>query len=513
MSKFKVLILLFVACTIGFMACQEAGGGLVATNDTLNSIPADVSSVTKINVQSLMDKMDFKAVQKMEFFQDALQEARKESEIGAKIMENPEMSGIDLSKNIYMAYDVDPKVIGNIFTYATASIKDQTAFEAMLKEGGAGDFETKEGFKMVKPGRKQVVAWNDEMAVIGNSMTYMDLEKSVAKVFTTDKENSIAKNANFKKSFTGKHDIETWAGTHTISQNSDAKMMVGFMNIKPEALEGNFTSGFMDFLDGEIAGKSDYKINKELSKDLDLFFKDNPKTDFGKYIPGDNLGFGMTAALDLKGINQVLSERPQAKSMMNFGLREYGLEFDQIVAALGGDIIVTGYSNKDNPNKGSGLFATNIGDRGEFDKILKVAVDAGLLTKESDDKYATKIPSAGFSGGAKLMIHKGLLFVSEDGSLLEKVENGDFSSSDLSKKVKRLSSDNIFSLAADFSIFKEGMDELQKFGGRFFEITTNRTNADMKMEFDDKKTNSLKQIMELINEAYLQSQKEEGKSI
>ena len=45
------------------------------------------------------------------------------------------------------------------------------------------------------------------------------------------------------------------------------------------------------------------------------------------------------------------------------------------------------------------------------------------------------------------------------------------------------------------------------------EMTTNRKNADFKMDFEDKKTNSLKQIMEGINKAYLEQQKKKGVSI
>ena len=61
MNQIKLSILTLFSFVLLFSACA-GGGGVASSNDTLSSIPADVSMVTKINVKSIMDKMDFKSV-------------------------------------------------------------------------------------------------------------------------------------------------------------------------------------------------------------------------------------------------------------------------------------------------------------------------------------------------------------------------------------------------------------------------------------------------------------------
>lgn len=511
MNQIKLSILTLFSFVLLFAACS-GGGSLGSSDDTLSFIPKDVSMVTKVDVKTLLDKMDFKAVQKMEFYQEGLNEMRGESKIGAKIMEDPRNSGIDISKNLYFAYDIDSKTIGNVFAYATASMADQSKFEAMLKEANL-TFKQKEGYQIAKPDKKQIVAWNDQMVVVGSAQTFMDIEASVEKIFTTDPENSILTDPNFKKNMSAKHDITNWFSSNAIAENGDAKMAVGFANIKPDALKDNYSYGYVDFNDGSINAESGFDINNEIANEIGLFFKDHPKTNFSKYIPMENLGMGMTAALDLKGINQVLSERPQAKSMANFALRKYGVEIDQVFKALGGDISLSFYGDENaTETNGKGLFATNIADQTELINLLNIAVDFGAVEKVSETEYVVNRKMT--SKETNIVLHDGLLLMAEDMSLIEKVKNGDTGSSKLGKEIKNLSGDNIFALIGNLNSFGgNSMKALEGFGGENFKMTTDRKKGTFDMDFADKNTNSLNQMMKALNQLYLEDQKKKGTSM
>ena len=77
-----------------------------------------------------------------------------------------------------------------------------------------------------------------------------------------------------------------------------------------------------------------------------------------------------------------------------------------------------------------------------------------------------------------------------------------------------MSGDNIFALIGNLSSFAgSSMNELKGFGGKNFKMTTNRKKGTFDMDFEDKKTNSLNQIMNSLNEIYLTDIKKKGTSM
>ena len=118
-------------------------------NDSLTAIPKDATSVTAVNINSLMQKADFEAVKNMDFYKESIAEAEKENPAMAEIMKDPKKSGIDLTKNIYVIQEYNLLESGNGSDDGTIlmSIADVKAFEAMLQSAKAGDIQTKDGIK------------------------------------------------------------------------------------------------------------------------------------------------------------------------------------------------------------------------------------------------------------------------------------------------------------------------------------------------------------------------------
>ncbi len=495
-----------------FSACADSSTG-IARQDTITSIPSSVSMVTAVDVPSIMKKMDFEAVQKMSFYQKAIEEATHENPLFGKVLEDPTASGIDLSKNIYTAYDMDAKKLGNYFNYAIANVADVSKLENMIAEADFGDVATKEGYKVVKPNRKQIIAWSDQMVVAGMALGYMDTEAAIERIFTTDEENSIASNKDLRKCLKKQHDVSSWMSSNGIAENPDAKMGSGFAGIKADDLKDNFIHGHLDFNDGAINSVSSFFLKKGLTKDFDLFFKDEVNTNFSKYVPTENIGFGFTAALDIKGIKQVLKEQGMAGQYVDFALQDYGLSMDDIAATFDGDLFFGAYpgASKDD---GHGIFATKLSSDEVIFEVLKAGVELGAIEKIADSRYRLKGRSSaemnpfGKNGEGYLMVNDGFLYASSSEAVLDQIAAGGFAKNDFSKKITNLSQDNIFALLTDFAALKKVVEDADFSLLNDLEFTTARKGGTFNLSFKDENENSLKQLMEAIERNYEKNSKE-----
>jgi len=94
------------------------------------------------------------------------------------------------------------------------------------------------------------------------------------------------------------------------------------------------------------------------------------------------------------------------------------------------------------------------------------------------------------------------------------IQGGNFVTGEgISGKASNLMNRNIFSSVLDFNILKKYSKEMENFDGTDLEIKVNRKKADMNMQFEDKNTNSLKQIFKMINEQYLKDKNKGSKAI
>jgi hypothetical protein len=274
----------------------------------------------------------------------------------------------------------------------------------------------------------------------------------------------------------------------------------------------------MDFEDGVIAGHSDFFISDGLGKNLlGRFFKDEVTTDFSKYIPTENLISATTAAMDIRGIDAFLTERPQARDMLVFMAKDAGLEMKDIIAAFGGDMLMAAYSEpKENIKleEGSALFSMSIKNQGAMQKILDLAIESNALLELEKDVY--KIMTVGIPGGmsfsqgggfGQLLIKDDLLFVSNDDNLLNNIKTGDIKKSNrVSKKLDNLIEDNTVASFFDINILQEIASEMKGIQVDDMQFNVNGKGADFKLNLDEKNKNSLKAIFEMINEEYKKDQ-------
>jgi len=500
--KFKTLFALCLAVSFILSSCSDSQ---TAANDTLKSIPQNVSMVTAIDADAILEKADFESVKQMEFYQELIQETKRYNSTLGAVLTNPASSGIDLSQNIYVAHNLDVDNPEDVFVGIIASVKDKAALETLINSDSRLKKSSQDGFDVAMNG-SQSVAWNAEKVLLGMTNSYADPISKIQKFFNTASENSIANDSNLKKAFSGNHDITSWASSNALANSAQLKNALTMASIDPNAAKDNFIHSYVDFNKGAIESHSDMYLQDALMEDVNLFFKDKLTTDFSKYVPS-NANSAMTVALDLEGIQTVLQKKG-VLMMANFGLKEYGLTVDDISSSLGGDILV--YATPGMKDTPYGTFATTILDKEKLGKILTLGSDYNVLEKAGDNVYSIKNTSMLTRGpDAQLVILDDMLLVSGDPGIISKVIEGGFSGGDQidKSKIKTLRS-NIFSGFSDFSKLiktRDGKEMDLNFDQMNF--STNRKNADFNMDFKDKSVNSLKQLFESINEIYLADKK------
>ncbi len=505
---------------LSFFSCQQ--NAQFNPDLALKSIPAKVSTVTAFRLPQLMAKADFENFKKLPVYQELIKEANRKNSALGKIVEDPIQSGIDLTQNIYAFTQLANNNPEDVFSGILIPIQDATAFIAMLGKMDLPETENVDGMNFVKITRKSGLVWNESLVIIGMTNRYdSNLPQNLAAMIKAE-DAAIAEDQNLQEALANEADIVTWASSNALSSYKDAQLMIAALGFDPDVLKNNFAQGYLNFSKGAIQGISELLLNKILTQDLDLLFKDQVATDFSNYVPGENLGMAFSAALDFKGFNQVLSERPQSKGFLNYNLKEYGLTIDDIAKALGGDLLLAYYDQGNNAPP-EGLFVSNIDDQKIFDNFLQVAQDFQWIEKENNRYY--KINPKGLvdrnlfspretffrADGAYLLLAHDMVFISADKNLLANIEKGGFSKSEqMPKDFRQQIGQNIFSALVDFKQLPSFQKEIENLSLQNLEINAQRASARFDLSMDNQKENSLKTLLWMINEAYEKDQKKSG---
>ena len=518
------MLLLFFAFGLLLLASCNKTANL---DDASKAIPKDAVSVTAINLPSLFQKADFESVKQMDFYKAMLDSMKSDDAAMADIMRDPRKSGVDFTKNVYIVQDYSLANMsdGNNATTALMSLSNVGDFETMLKNVSKdAKIESKDGIKYLisaaknkenaadtegssyRPNNRSVTAWNDKMAIITSYTEGSDFTK----YFKTKAEESIGKNEQFGKLFGTKHDVYTYMSFDKLADDPQIKGGAGMMNLDPKSLKGNYATGYSDFENGQIVSKSDYQINPELRKEWGLMFKDNVKTDFSKYLKGNNLGFAMTMGLDMKGIKEIINTNPQFKAAIEMGKGSDAFSTDDIFKAFDGDMVVSASPQADG-KKWSGMMGFKLQDKATMLKLVNYLVAQKALVPEGNDVYkfagAADMMSSEYIERGKLAFINDVVFVG-DATTVESLKTG----GSLTADVKDVLNKNIVGVYANFGQIFAATEGMQNPEFSEMKMTMNGKNAEATIKTRDANENSLKSLMKAINRWYLKSKADEAKA-
>ncbi|MFK7770888.1 MAG: DUF4836 family protein [Saprospiraceae bacterium] len=497
----KVIFLAIISLSLLATSCKNETS---LKEDAIVNIPANSSSVSAINVKRLMDKADFESMQKMSFYQDFIKDASQGNPGVEAVLKDPYASGVNLDGNIYLVQDVDIMNPEKGFMGIVASLSDKAAFKKLLASDGNAKFQSAEGFEYLEADRKTIVAMNDDIVVMGLSRgNGTDLKTGVEGIFNTTKETSIVSNEDLQKCFSKKADITSWFSSNKMAEAAKGKMgMAGFI-ISPTMLTENYAHSYFNFEKGAIVSESNYDFNEKLSDEFRHVFKDQVKTDFSKYVPAEDLIFAFTGAIDMKGINMILTKKTMT-GMADMTLKQYGLTTKDLANTIDGDFLITthGKSYNDNPNM---LMAIKINDMDGFQQIIDLGKDYEMIESLGDGLYQM----SGLMGSADDMpmfyVTDGMLFVGDAKSTIPALQAGEYAKNGLvSKDIKNIFSKNIMGGFVNFSNIGNYLDGVGIDFNAMKDATMelNRDNGTMKINMTDKNKNALKSIIDWTNKNY-----------
>lgn len=475
----------------------------------LEYIPTEATSVNTVNLQSMLDKMDFEEVKKMDFYRKMMEDSEVERPELVYLMENPQESGVNLDKNIYMFSDMDEDDMDNSIAGTVMQIKDVDKFEAMLKNAdqkGALSIEKKGKYNLARMGNRGAIVWNDKVAIAGGGGRDSDaLADKLVDMLTKKPSKSIQKNKDFKKNFKGNHDFFSYNSSKFLSSmaNDEANMILEAFNLTPKDLEDNYTITYGDFKDGKLEAKQEYILNAKVKEMLKAIIKEDVSTDFTKYIPAENMVGVFTGGLNVRGINQLMSEMGMAGGAADMVLNGINLSRDDIMKAIDGDVFVATYMSEGN-NEPSFLGGLKIADQKLMDKILEVGTKFRVLKKTGKNVYQVSALASMLSSELEMLGNS--QFVVEDGMLLfgnednvQKVNRGNF------KRASRSDiGDGAFGFYADMEAINDAFPNIKMDEADEIRMSGNLSGSSSSMTFKNKDENGLKKLMKIINEVYMQ---------
>ena len=524
MKSFMKIATFFSLSLILLASCNKSA----KLDETANAIPKNALSVTAINLPALMQKADFEAVKQMDFYKNMVDSASTKNAAIAEILKDPKKSGVDFTKNVYFVQDANFMTDGasGVSGAVLISLSDAGAFEKMLTSSMNGKMNTqvkeKEGIKYIVGAHEKdemnessthinggSIAWNSKMAVIGSNMGGHTEGDDFLSFFKNKADESIAKNEEFTKLFGAQHDIYSYMNFDKIADNPQMKAGAGMMNVDPKALKGNYATGYADFEKGQIVSKSEYKINKELRNQWGLMFKDNVKTDFSKYLKGNNIGFVATLALDMKGLKEIINANPQFRIMLESSKSDK-FSTDDIFKALDGDIVISASPKTGEKEKWHGMVGFKLRDKAMMEKLVNVMVGQEVLASEGNGVYhfggMADMMSKNYVESGKLAFIDDVLFVGDAATLSDLKTGGN-----VSGDVKDVLNKNIFGLYANLNKIFANSEDMKDPEMTELKMMMNGTNGEGMMKMKNANENSLKSLMQAINRWYLKNKAEEAK--
>jgi len=446
-TRFTFLMLATIAMlTIFSSSCGNGkqGDAVFGVTNVLKKIPSDAVAVTVVNVGQIMNKLDYNEFKKTDLFKRMLREAK--NDFAKQILENPESSGIATNGQFCMYADVKGKedfIFGILLP--VKNVKDlETLFDKAAKEEADSPFkkiESTKEYKFVQSKEKDMnvgIAWDKKMLVM-TFTTQAKVTDVLANVFDSKRKESILTNKKFKAEKAEGHDFMFWMQSDPIvkiakEDESASKMLkqIGFLGLTEDALNGNTVSLFYDFEKGKMEGGFSYKMSKEIEKEYGGIFKNKIGTDFSKYFPKKHLSGLTIIGFDTKGIQEVLKNRG-FDGLVNARLSGMGLSLEDLVKGLNGEIAIGSYVD---PAAENSLEAQKIVLAISFEKA-ELLDKLLALTSEMSTGQIKKEGSRYVSASSKEvqgLMDKKVFILSNDLTVLDKIEKGGFNGADAIEK-------------------------------------------------------------------------------
>jgi len=329
-SLLSVALLFFSSCS--------------STPDSIKLIPKETNVVSVIDVMSIAKKGKLDKLSERNFYKMLQKEARSENkkiaEILEKVVENPTITGINFSKDIFIYYTNAAKdeefncmsvVIGNKKDFVTfiSDVFDKTGVKLDIKEDKEYDYT------VVKD--KMAIGWNGNMAVFLTANNYKSRENidiGVKTLFKLKENEQVTANDDFNKFYKNKKDISVWFSSNLYKE---------YFKQSNVDFSDSYFSLFLNFENEKISIKSNFTPNEELQALIEEFnILDNKfNSDILKLFPKKTFAVASSSMNPVAFYESFKKQDEKSIKKVEEGLKQADLDFKKIIESIGGSFVLS----------------------------------------------------------------------------------------------------------------------------------------------------------------------------
>ncbi|QEH40185.1 DUF4836 family protein [Chitinophaga sp. XS-30] len=408
-------------------------------------IPKTAALVVGINSKQIQQKLVTEGLTVDKLF-ESLQQKDTSSAMG-KALKDAENSGVDLQGDVYVA--MVPGENGKAYFAAYASLKDESKFEAFIKEKTQKEVTAGTDFKYVADGNGKGIIGFDKNMIIGvfgfdpNASQYgggnegLD-EKSavdiVNSLFHMKADESIAGVESFKDVHKEKGDAIFWMSSEQIyafnpgTPSGMAALMT--TNVK-KLTAGSYQTAAVHFENGKIKVNSLSYTGEEMQAIMKKYPMEKVDIDMLEKYPSEDIFGFMLVNFDLRMLGDII-KLVGMDGLANVGLAEAGITLDDILKAFKGEIALIGsdFSVKSQPSEWDPSYSTTkpelkwafnmkVGDKAAFEKVMNSPMVGQMFTKQGNE-YVPNQPL----GPVALSVNDQRILAASDAELLSAYDAG-----------------------------------------------------------------------------------------
>ena len=515
MKLLKKSIFLLLVGVLVLTSCKEKA------NLQLNAIPADAVFVVAVENQKMIQKGGLNNPSDYKLFQKAQEEMSSEmnpesKKIFDEFLKNPKSSGLDVEKTyIYGSVMED-----GMYFVVNFKMDSQSTFEKKIKKLFEAEDETlqiveEEGIKLILDDDKLRLAWNDDLLLLfGGNISSLDYKS----FFNLPSDKNILSVADFVTFQKDSYDIGLWMAYGDLFSLFD-KLSTGFnMPAYLDEFKDAYFHGYVNFNNGEINATGRMSPESKVEDFMKKYpiIKKNINTALLEDFPEKSYflsSISVDMAEYLKVVTEQFSQMGQMPGMDTYLEMLNDPTVKTVLDILEGDLVFSLYNFAQGPLPVPlmGLSFT-LKNEGDFERLLSL-FPGDMLTKNGDYYVMSTPMMVGIYVGYK----DKRVFITDDADAIASFVGKGFSpnlkSSAQANELK--SSPALLHMNLDLETYPENIRALItgyatseiKAGLKFLEpmkdisyYATAKNEVVFSLKFKDSKQNSLKTLMQSIDE-------------
>jgi len=418
MKSFLRPVAIILAAAFLFTSCkhsQEAG----------SMIPKDALFVLHVDTKSLSGKLPFSEVRSSPWFTELKQHVAAMHHLSdsaaSALFDHPENSGIDLDKGLYYFVSKDPVSGSQLVSEGT--IKDADAFGKFYGKLDSSAAISKDGdLNILAIKDKMVMVWNTAHFVAAfdlpkdrmgmhlpgentdtTATTAPLIDPTVAlagyckNLFTLKSDSSLGDDSRFSELVNEPGDLHAWINSEAMMKSSGRLGMLGMLKLN-DLIKGNVSTYTVNFNNGKIDITHKGYTSKVLGDLLRKYSGSGISMDMIRAIPSRDVTGLLALSFKPEGLKALVT-LIGVDGMINSGLSQAGITFDDFVKAMKGDLLLA--FTDFNVSKGADslmpvskpsvnyLFSLTLGDKASFQKLMDAgkSMHGSMLSMDTSIAY------------------------------------------------------------------------------------------------------------------------------